>query len=241
LPASTPELLAGAFTVEATLAPDADEQTRARVRGMLEAFVRAIDLGFFDDSEQRPAALVAGSGALDEDGPLLRLRFSAQNLPRASFTILAGMFVGHAQHLDAPVASASAKQDGSQADLLTARAPALSALGELPFAHDIPEEGPAHKSLRIWLDFQRPVPDAEKDRLDQTCAVWDSLVLGPFPAAGRPIGDSWIGPAATSFLLPDRLEHFSEDFESGPAAFDVLLRALRRLHARLPIASIEIE
>jgi hypothetical protein len=41
-------------------------------------------------------------------------------------------------------------------------------------------------------------------------------------------------------LLPTRLEHFVED-ESGQGAFDVLLRALLRLNARLPIEAIEIE
>ena len=81
--------------------------------------------------------------------------------------------------------------------------------------------------------------DAEK--LIEQFSVWDALVLGAFPAGDRPIGDSWAGPSSSAFLLPTRLEHFVEDFESGPGAFDVLLRALLRVHRRMPIELLEIE
>lgn len=240
MPASTPELLAGAFSITVEMPPAADPEDRARVRDVLAAFLRAIDLGFFDDSSDRPAVR-SDDAAWQEDGAQLRVRFAARDLPPRSFAILAGMFVGHAQHLGATVSTVRAQVEGAHGDLLAAEARAMTALGDLPFSSDIPPDGPAHKSLRIWLDFVRPVPEEHKDALIEIFTVWDALVIGPFPANGRPIGDSWAGPATTSLLLPTRLEHFMEDFESGPAAFDVLLRALLRVHARLPIESLEIE
>jgi hypothetical protein len=91
------------------------------------------------------------------------------------------------------------------------------------------------------LDFHEPVPDDARESLMEQFAVWDALVLGPFPPEGRPVGDSWAGPSTSAFLLPTRLEHFVEDFESGPGAFDVLLRSLLRVHGKSPIELLEIE
>jgi hypothetical protein len=151
------------------------------------------------------------------------------------------MFVGLAEHLEAEITSTVARHEDMEVDLLSSPSQPLPVLSQLPFEAQIPLHRNLYKSLRIWLDFHDPVPENERDGLIELFAVWDGLVLGSFPAQGRTIGTSWAANAATSYLLPTRLEHFVEDYESGSGAFDVLMRALLRLNVRLPIKAIEIE
>ena len=239
--ASTTDAMSGAFLVSVQFPTEVERTDPAQVRNLLEGFLLAIDYGFFDESPDQPAARVPESTQWKESQGELRLRFTAEGLPRAAFTILNGMFVGFTEHLEDEITSADVRFEGMGADLLRSPAQPLPVLGELPFEEEIPLQGNLYKSLRIWLDFYNPIPEDERDGLIELFAVWDALVLGPFPAQGHAIGDSWAGAATTSFLLPTRLEHFVEDYESGTGAFDVLLRALLRLNARLSIEAIEIE
>jgi hypothetical protein len=237
---SMPDLLSGTFLVTVRFPLGVEQTDPARIRNLLEGFLLAIDRGFFDAGPGR-LGRVSGSTEWEEAPGGLRVRFSGTDLHRFAFTILGGMFVGHARHLGDEITSVTAQHDGSVGDLLTSPAPPFPPLGELRFAAEVPAGGNQAKSLRVWLDFHNPIPENERDGLIELFAVWDALVLGPFPAPGRAVGDSWAGPAMTSYLLPTRLEHFVEDYESGPVAFDVLLRALMRLDNRLPIESLEIE
>lgn len=241
MPASTTDALSGTFLVTVQFPAEGERTYPAQVRNLLEGFLLAIDYGFFDESPQRPATRMPENTHWEEGQGELRLRFSAERLPRFAFTILNGMFVGITEHLAAEITSPVAWHEGIEANLFTSPAQPLPALGELPFEAEVPLHGNLYKSLRIWLDFYSPVPEGERDSLLELFAVWDGLVLGPFPSRDRAIGNSWAANATTSFLLPTRLEHFVEDYESGSGAFDVLIRALLRLNARLPIEAIEIE
>jgi hypothetical protein len=233
--------MSGTFVVTTQFPTEVERTDPAQVRHLLEGFLLAIDYGFFDESQQQPAVRVPESTQWEENQGELRVRFSAEGLPRAAFTILNGMFVGLTEHIEAEITSAVARHVGIDTNLLTSPAQPLPALSELPYKAEIPLRGNLCKSLRVWLDFHEPIPKSEQDRLIELFAVWDGLVLGPFPAQGRAIGDSWAAGATTSFLLPTRVEHFVEDYESGHGAFDVLLRALLRLNLRSPIEAIEIE
>ena len=241
MPASTADTTTGIFLVTARFPAEIERTDPTEVRNLLEGFLLAIDYGFFDESQQQPAARVPESTHWEESQGELRVRFSAHRLSRAAFTVLNGMFVGLTEHIEAEITSAVARRVGIDANLLTSPAQPLPALGDLPFRAEIPLRGNLCKSLRVWLDFYKPIPKSEQDRLIELFAVWDGLVLGPFPAQGRAIGDSWAAGGMTSFLLPTRVEHFVEDYESGHGAFDVLLRALLRLNLRSPIEAIEIE
>ena len=240
MPASTTSARSRVYTLHAALARTADEEDRFRLRTMLEAFLDAIDLGFFDDSPDLPASIEPSSVTWQTQDFALLVRFSAAQLPRASFVILAGMLTGYAEHLGLPVEAAKATL-GDSGDLLTTDAPPFRPLVALPFEHEVPRDGPDHKALRIWLDFVEPISDPLGEQLTALFRVWDALVLGPFPAEGRHVGDSWAGPSHIAFLLPTRIEYANEDFESGPGAVDVLLRALLRVHRRYPIDRLEIE
>lgn len=240
MPALTTDLLQGTFVVTVDFPADAERTDPAQIRSMLENFVLGIDFGFFDVESQSPALRKDGPEWDASDGQL-RVRFGAQNLPRAAFTILKGMIAGLTQILGEEITSAVAQLEDSEVDLLFSSVQQLPRVGQLPFTADYPADGNLFKSLRIWLDFIREVPESERDGLIELFSVWDSLVLGPFPAEGRQVGESWAGPSMTSFLLPTRVEHFIEDYESGGLAFELLFRALLRLHKRLPIDEIEIE
>lgn len=241
MPASTTDTMSGTVLVTVKFHTEVERSDPAQVRNLLEGFLLAIDYGFFDESPHHPACRMPESTHWEESQGELRVRFSAEGLPRAAFTILNGMFVGLTEHLETEITSAVARHEGLDANLLTSPAQPLPALGELPFEAEVPLHGNLYKSLRIWLDFYRPIPEGEQDRLLELFTVWDGLVLGPFPSRDRAIGNSWAANATTSYLLPTRLEHFVEDYESGSEAFDVLMRALLRLNARLPIEAIEIE
>lgn len=241
MPASTTDAMAGGFLVTVTFPTEVELTDPTQVRNLLERFLLAIDYGFFDVSPHHAAVRMPESTHWEEGQGELRVRFLAEGLPRAAFTILNGMFVGLTEHLETEITSVVARHESIDANLLTSPAQPLPALGELPFEAVVPLHGNLSKSLRVWLDFYSPVPEEERDSLIELFAVWDGLVLGPFPARGRAIGDSWAANARTSYLLPMRLEHFVEDYESGPGAFDLLLHALRRLHVRLPIEAIEVE
>jgi hypothetical protein len=241
MPASTADTTTGMFLVTARFPAEIERTDPAEVRNLLDDFLLAIDYGFFNESQRQPAVRVPESTHWEESQGELRVRFSAERLSPAAFTILNGMFAGLAEHVEAEITSAVARHEGMAANLLTSPAPPLPSLGELPFKAEIPLRGNLYKSLRVWLDFQKPIPKDEQDRLIELFAVWDRLVTGPFPAQGRAIGDSWAANPTTSFLLPTRVEHFVEDYESGHGAFDVLLRALLRLNLRSPIEAIEIE
>ena len=163
---------------------------------------------------------------------------SAQNLPRASFTILSGVFLGHALHLDATVASASAKLDSSPTDLLASRAPALSRR-RAPVRTRRPAGGTRAQVAAHLAEFPAFGPGRREGRAGRDVRVGLARLLGPFPAEGRPIGNSSIGPATTAFLLPDGLEHFDEDFGQSPWYRHLL--APPASPAALPIASIEVD
>lgn len=241
MPASTTNALSGTFLVAVQFPTEVERTDPAQVRNLLEGFLLAIDYGFFDESPHHPAGRMPESTHWEESQGELRVRFSAKGLPRAAFTILNGMFVGLTEHIETEIASAVARHEGIDANLLTSPAQPLPALGQLPFEAQIPLQGNLYKSLRIWLDFRNAVPESERDRLIELFAVWDALVLGPFPSRDRAIGNSWAANATTCLLLPTRLEHFVEDYESGSGAFDLLMRALLRLNARLPIEALEVE
>lgn len=241
MPASTTNSMSGTYLVTVRFPTEVERTDPTQVRNLLEGFLLAIDYGFFDEGLHNPAVRMPENTHWEEGQGKLRLRFSAERLPRLAFTILNGMFVGLTEHLDAQITSVVARYEGMEANLLASPAQPMPVLGQLPFEAKIPLHGNLYKSLRIWLDFHNPVPESDRDRLIELFAVWDGLVLGPFPAQGRAIGESWAANATTSYLLPTRLEHFVEDYESGAGAFDVLIRALLRLNAQLPIEAIEIE
>jgi len=137
MPASTTDAMSGTFLVTVQFPREVGRTDPAQVRNLLEGFLLAIDYGFFDENPQQPAARMPESTHWEESQGVFRVRFSAESLPRAAFTILNGMFVGFAEHLDAEITSAVARHDGTDLNLLTSPAQPLPALRDLPFETEV--------------------------------------------------------------------------------------------------------
>lgn len=237
---STANPLSGAATLQVRLGERANPDTACDVRKVVQAFVRAIEQGFFDIPGFAPAMASAAVEHLSSDTSLLWYTFHVERVAPTAFERLAGMFLGRAIHLgleaqlemfyldSVPLCGVSSEHDSS-------------IHSHLPFQLLLPEDAVTHNSLRIWMDFFDTIPDEGKCGLLELFDTWSEIVLGAFPAEGRPPGDSWAVSTLCSFLLPTRIEFAVDDFEASDEALICLLSAILRIHHRMSVASVEIE
>jgi hypothetical protein len=232
--ASSSERYTGPVELSVSVAA-ADSEAAGLVESRTQAFLKALDAGFFFPGMQRNTDVNVPVG----DAGALAVRLDVVDLPRTAFDVLSGLLLDCVYRDVFSFRSARAILRDEVRDLLreTHRRPA--AVARPPFAVELPTDADlGNNTLLVEIEFSDVVPSRIGDQLLEQLELLEVLWLAYPIEEGEPVES--LG-AQRHFNDPRTIHHHEWAWEADPVSWNLLVNLCCAWSRTIPVARLHVE
>jgi hypothetical protein len=216
------------------------------IENTLKLFLDAEELGFF--GAKKPLRSRAIDHLYDSDLKIIAIRntFEAEPISPAAFIVLVGMLkvrpdLREVKDFTVEINSVTIFQDGVQLSIDKSALGQLKAKTRKGVHFTTPEFFRLIDPFVLFIVFDRPIGDEDKEFLRYGVEVWENLIIGGLPDDDIDLGESAVG-ATTGFFCEPKIFHYAiEGIFANMICFDLLISFFRNHTDRLPVQTIEIQ